>query len=243
MYSIKTRVRFSETTYNGGLSLTALLNLFQDCATLHGADCGLSYKYMTGEGLAWVLLSWQVELRRMPELDEPIEVVTNPYRISGFTGLRNFWLNDESGRQLCLADTVWALIDAHKGKLTHVRPDFGEKYGLGERVPLSWKPGLMRVDPNLAEDAGTILVQPYMLDMNGHVNNVHYVEWLMEGRPDAAGPCRELDIVFKSETLAGEEVRVESVETEPGVFVHRVYSPDGRDHVIARTTAGIDGPG
>ena len=35
--------------------------------------------------------------------------------------------------------------------------------------------------------------------------------------------------------LAGEEVRVESVETEPDVFVHRVYAPDGHDHVLART--------
>jgi hypothetical protein len=49
------------------------------------------------------------------------------------------------------------------------------------------------------------------------------------------GPCHELDVVFKSETLAGEEVRVESVETEPGVSVHRVYAPDGRDHVLARS--------
>ena len=57
----------------------------------------------------------------------------------------------------------------------------------------------------------------------------------MEGRPDSAGSCHELEIVFKSETLAGEEVRVESVETEPDVFVHRVYAPDGRDHVLART--------
>ena len=74
------------------------------------------------------------------------------------------------------------------------------------------------------------------IDLNGHVNNVHYVEWLMEGRPEAAGPCHEIDIVFKSETLAGEEVRVESVETEPGVYFHRVYAPDGRDHVIARSS-------
>jgi len=44
-----------------------------------------------------------------------------------------------------------------------------------------------------------------------------------------------LDMVFKSETLAGDEVRVESVETAPGDFIHRVYAPDGRDHVLART--------
>ena len=221
MYSIKTRVRFSETTYNGGLSLTALLNLFQDCATLHGADCGLSYKYMTGEGLAWVLLSWQVELRRMPELDEPIEVVTNPYRISGFTGLRNFWLNDASGRQLCLADTVWALIDAHKGKLTHVRPDFGEKYGLGERVPLSWKPGLMRVDPNLAEDAGTILVQPYMLDMNGHVNNAWYPQLAEAFKPEGFEYTR-LSVEYRTPARLGDTL-------------HALRQMDGGSVLIALT--------
>ena len=43
------------------------------------------------------------------------------------------------------------------------------------------------------------------------------------------------DGVFKSETLAVEEVRVESAETEPGVFIHRVYAPDGRDHVLGRS--------
>lgn len=41
--------------------------------------------------------------------------------------------------------------------------------------------------------------------------------------------------IFRSETLAGEEVRAEGVEVEPGVYVHRVSAPDGRDHVLART--------
>ena len=41
--------------------------------------------------------------------------------------------------------------------------------------------------------------------------------------------------IFRSETLAGEEVRAEGVEVEPGVYVHRISAPDGRDHVLART--------
>ena len=76
------------------------------------------------------------------------------------------------------------------------------------------------------------------IDMNGHVNNVHYVEWLLEGLPDGRTACRDLDVTFKSETLVGEEVRAEAVEVEPGVFVHRISSIDGRDHVLART-AGV----
>ena len=88
-----------------------------------------------------------------------------------------------------------------------------------------------------ASDALVFRARRGDIDLNGHVNNVHYVEWLLEGRPDEAGACQELDIVFKSETLAGEEVRVESVETEPGAFVHRVYAPGGRDHVLARSNS------
>ena len=73
------------------------------------------------------------------------------------------------------------------------------------------------------------------IDLNGHVNNVHYIEWLLETVPEGIGPCSDFEIIFRSETLAGEEVRAEGVEVEPGVYVHRVSAPDGRDHVLART--------
>ena len=59
----------------------------------------------------------------------------------------------------------------------------------------------------------------------------------MEGLPDGQTACRDLEVVFKSETLAGEEVRAEAVETEPGVFAHRLSSPAGHDHILARTCA------
>ena len=62
----------------------------------------------------------------------------------------------------------------------------------------------------------------------------------MEGVPDGQTACRDLEVAFKSETFAGEEVLAESVEVEPGVFAHRIVSSDGRDHVLART-AGVCG--
>ena len=53
--------------------------------------------------------------------------------------------------------------------------------------------------------------------------------------PPGAGVCTDFEIVFRSETLAGEEVRAEGVAVEPGVYAHRLSAPDGRDHVLART--------
>ena len=145
--------------------------------------------------------------------------------------------SDADGGELGRATSEWMLINLAARKVVAIpeavfaaantvrEPVFGD-----EPLPkLRWECSAE------SPDALVFRARRGDIDLNGHVNNVHYVEWLMEGRPGSAGPCRELEIVFKSETLAGEEVRVESVETEPDVFVHRVYAPDGRDHVLART--------
>ena len=52
-------------------------------------------------------------------------------------------------------------------------------------------------------------------------------------------PCEswcpaEMEVVFRSETFAGDEVRVETAAAD-GYTYHRVSAPDGKDHVVART--------
>jgi len=56
--------------------------------------------------------------------------------------------------------------------------------------------------------------------------------------PAGAGAIADFEIVFKSETFAGDEVLTEAVEVEPGVFAAHAAAPDGRDHVVARVTVG-----
>ena len=122
MYSFNSRVRYSETGVDGRLSLTALLNYYQDCVTFHSDAAGLPLERLLAENMAWVLMSWQIELGRMPSLGEEITVHTSPYRIGGFTGLRSVWMCDAQGERLSAADSVWALLDTRTGRPTHVKP-------------------------------------------------------------------------------------------------------------------------
>ena len=78
----------------------------------------------------------------------------------------------------------------------------------------------------------TFTAMKSQIDLNGHVNNVHYIDWMLE-------PCEsrcpaEMEIVFRSETFAGDEVRVETAAAD-GFTYHRVFAPDGKDHIVART--------
>ena len=83
-----------------------------------------------------------------------------------------------------------------------------------------------------ASAALSFRAQKSHIDLNGHVNNVHYVEWMLEPC-DSACP-KAAEIVFRSETLAGDEVRVECAAEGARTF-HRVFAPDGSDHIVAWT--------
>ena len=234
-------VRTYECGPDGAATMASVCNWLQEAASLNAESLSFSKSNFesAGENISWVLTHLKVRMSRFPKWGETVSILTFPRGGRRIVAWRDFVLTDADGEELGHASSEWMLIDLASRKVVAIpdgvfaaantvrKPVFGD-----EPFPkLRWECGVA------SPDALVFRARRGDIDLNGHVNNVHYIEWLMEGRPDAAGPCRELDIVFKSETLAGEEVRVESVEVEPGVFAHRVYAPDGRDHVLARTAS------
>ena len=232
-------VRTYECGSDGVAKMTAVCNWLQEAASLNAEALAFSKSNFesAGENISWVLTRLKVRMSRYPKWGETVSILTFPRGGRRIVAWRDFVLTDADGKELGRATSEWMLIDLASRKVVAIpeavfaaantvrKPVLGD-----EPFPkLRWECSVT------SPDALVFRARRGDIDLNGHVNNVHYVEWLMEGCPDAAGPCRELDIVFKSETLAGEEVRVESTEVEPWVFVHRVYAPDGREHVLGRT--------
>ena len=232
-------VRTYECGPDGVATMASVCNWLQEAASLNAEALAFSKSNFetSGENISWVLTRLKVRMTRFPKWGERVSILTFPRGGRRIVAYRDFILSGEDGREIGLATTEWMLIDLASRKVVAIpegvfaaantvrKPVFGDE----PFAKLRWD------CRETSTDALVFRARRGDIDLNGHVNNVHYIEWLMEGRPDSAGPCHELDIVFKSETLAGDEVRVESVETEPEVFIHRVYAPYGRDHVLAKT--------
>ena len=232
-------VRTYECGPDGRATMVSVCNWLQEAASLNAETLAFSKSDFeaAGENISWVLTRLKVRIARFPKWEEKVSILTFPRGGRRIVAYRDFVLMGADGDELGRATSEWMLIDLASRKIVAI-PDgvFAAANTVREPVFGEEPFAKLRWDCKAeSSDALVLRARRGDIDLNGHVNNVHYVEWLMEGRPDAAGPCHEIDIVFKSETLAGEEVRVESVETEPGVYFHRVYAPDGRDHVIART--------
>ena len=68
MYTFNSRIRYSELNSQGFLSTEALMNYFQDCSTFQSEDLGIGLEYLDEMNAAWVINSWQVDIRRYPKL-------------------------------------------------------------------------------------------------------------------------------------------------------------------------------
>ena len=232
-------VRTYECGPDGRATMVSVCNWLQEAASLNAETLAFSKSDFeaAGENISWVLTRLKVRIARFPKWEEKVSILTFPRGGRRIVAYRDFVLTGTDGVELGRATSEWMLIDLASRKIGAI-PDgvFAAANTVREPVFGEEPFAKLRWDCKAeSPDALSFRARRGDIDLNGHVNNVHYVEGLIEGRPDAAGPCHAIDIVFKSETLAGEEVRVESVETEPGVCFHRLYAPDGRDHVIART--------
>ena len=217
MYTFQSRIRYSETDEEGRLRLNALINYFQDCSTFHSEDCGVGLSWLAERHRVWMLNTWQIMIDRYPELGETVTIGTSPYDFKGMFGYRNFWMLNQEGEYLAKANSVWVLLDTETGHPVRVQPEDVEAYGKDAPLPM---PGMERKIkiPEGGERQDVILIRPYQLDTNHHVNNGQYVEMARDCIP-ADFEVREMQAEYRKQAVLGDEVHPRVFAEQQGYLV------------------------
>lgn len=179
MYKMNGRVRFREVGEDGRLTLPHLINYFQDCSTFHLEDIGLGTDYFVQQNLAFYILSWQIEINRLPYLGEEIKVGTLIYGCKGMFGYRNYIMYDVAGNILAYANLCGCFIDASTGKFVKLSEDEVEKYPIEEKIEMNYLPRKIKV-PSSNQVLEPIRVRRHQIDVNAHVNNSQYVAMALD---------------------------------------------------------------
>ena len=232
------KVRSYECGPDGRATLPTICNLFQEAASLHAASLGFGKGDFAaaGENISWVLTRMVVKMNRYPVWEDELTVETFPRGGRKIVAWRDFEVKGAQGETLGVASSEWMIIDLSTRKI-HAIPEKVFAANDPKNVPvLGLEPFAKFRFPAEADgdvrQPATFIAMKSQIDLNGHVNNVHYISWMLE-------PCEsrcpaEMEVVFRSETFAGDEVRVETVAAD-GYTYHRVSAPDGKDHIVART--------
>ena len=179
MYIFDSRIRYSETDYNGKLKLSSLVDYFQDCSTFHSKEENLGIEKELENKRAWVITYWQIEIERYADLYEEITIGTFPTKFKGFLGHRNFFMKDKDDCMIAKASSIWVYMDTEKKRPIRIPDEELEKYK-GESL-FEMEDRGRKVQRGLSPMAKEpFIVRREHIDRNEHVNNCRYIEMASE---------------------------------------------------------------
>ncbi len=225
MYGFESVVRYSEIDAKRHMTLTALLDLLQDCCIFQSEYLGIGFDYLEEMNRVWVLSSWQVIIKRYPMLGEKVTTYTWAYEFKGFYGYRNFKIVDGNNNTIAYANSMWVFMDTKNMRPARIPDELVEAFNMEEPYPMERSPRKLKLPPDSRAEE-RVPVHKFFIDTNQHVNNSKYVliarEYLPEGFK--IGELRVeyrkaavLKDVFYPRVCIEEKRAVVSLENEEGV--------------------------
>ena len=194
------------------LSVPWFFRAFQDIAILDAEGIGYGHEKTDAEGLLWVLTRVRAKFHKMPNYFDHCVMETHPTGKKGFAFLRYGRLLDQKENVLCEISSVWALIHGESRHIELHPPleDVNEADGKEMEMP-------SRIAPRPCKRKAMKTIGYSDLDLNGHMNNVRYIEMIMDlHEPEfyLENRVSEILINYESEIRFGETVELMVDESE-----------------------------
>lgn len=220
-------VRYSETGMDGRLKPVQIFQYFQDAASEHAYEMGVSALHLMPKKRYWVVLRYGVDVVNYPVWNETIVLKTRRHAHKNLYELREFDVCDAKGGRLFRGKTSWVMMDVERKKPVRLSRNMPERL-INDDAPIA--DDLMVVSPLERIDyEKNFHVRRRDLDLNAHVNNTVYVEWALETGPETVVgellPSR-IAINYLADVGYGDMVRDQAqMLSEDGgepVFAHRI---------------------
>lgn len=176
MYQFKSKVRFSEVNKEKKLKLAALTDYLQDTCTFQSEELGAGMDILRERNEAWILSSWEIVVKKLPQVGEEISVGTFPCSFKGFYGHRNFYVTDANGEELARANSLWVYINFGTKKPARIPGEVASKYDEVIQEPLEFDWSDRKIKAEGESKAGNpVIVPEFFIDTNEHMNNGKYI--------------------------------------------------------------------
>jgi acyl-ACP thioesterase len=216
-------VRSYEIDAHARATLPVLCRYLQESAWNHAENLKIGFSALLAKNLVWILARQRIDILKYPRWGDTITVETWPSGSDRLYCYRDFRVLDSEQQLLVQAASTWFAVD-----LSSRRPQKTEKY-LNQGIVLNESLYANRVDKISAADhisrVNEIIVGYSDLDVNEHVNNVRYVEWLLDSFDMSFRKkyeVRQLCINYLSEAKCKDTVLVGVAGLQQQTFMHRM---------------------
>lgn len=169
----------------------------------HLGTFGMGRGELKAEGKIWVIAWTNISIVRMPKQGERVILRIWPGKMKTMMHTRRYAFYSVAGEPLACAASLFVQMDTQ----TRSFAEPTEKLKDMPVVVLPGEPGLppMRLKfPDLSQQVSRT-VAPEEIDLNGHLNNTHYLDWVDSLVEDDRVP-KSIWVQYIKELMEGQEV-------------------------------------
>ena len=213
-YSKSFTVQFSETDFTLKLKLYALVNKMQETSSLHAEELGMGYEELEKHNLGWIISKYRINLDTYPKWEDTLTIETWPSAKDKLFAMRSFRIYNQNKEQIGSIYSAYVLIDSKTG-----RPQ--RTSAMPKELPVVIEEGIQELlrfkIPKDPLSSYTRTVHYTDLDINMHMNNACYVQWIEDAFPldhHKNMAIKDIQVNFISGATIGEEIDVSVYKDE-----------------------------
>ena len=225
---------YTVTTYqvdiNGRVTVPVVCGMMQETASRYCYENEISLEHLNQKNLTWMIIKQYVEFESFPGWLDRINVSTWPRTLKGLRALRDYSVTDEKGKIIAKSTTNWVLLNTETRRPVKI-DDVAQNLTTVDKSVFGNE---IRINVNLPEceyQEKHFNVRYSDLDINGHVNNIKYIEWCLDSVPadfQKSHTVKNLTIEFMQETYADDEVKVKTAFSEDTSFFELINLTRGQ---------------
>ena len=185
----------------------SILDLFQDIAGRHANELGVGKAPLLEKNIVWVIVKVRFRVLRQCRMYDSVRVRTWPLPPERIGYRREYLIMDEAGNPIVEGDSEWVLMDFESRKIVaggEIYPlrDYCTDTAFPERFP--------RLRSFESEGEAYTMLPPWSdFDINGHVNNTKYANYVLDAMaPGESESLSSFSMEYHREVLPGEGLHV-----------------------------------
>lgn len=187
---------------------SALLRFAQDAAGEHCTLLGTDWDSMAKRRYFWAVIRQRMEISRLPKENETVTLKTWPMPATRVAYPRATEGFDAEGNSLFKVISLWVIMDMDSRAMVLPGKSGVDVPGtvLGTELKA---PGGLPAFTGTCESLRSVVYSD--LDVNGHMNNTRYLDWICDLLPaefHKEHPIKAVSICYMSEALEGQALRL-----------------------------------
>lgn len=211
----------------------AILDIFQDIAGIHANTLGCGHDTLLERSMIWVLVRVRYEVLCQPKMFDTVTALTWPLAPTRAGFRREYLLKDSKGNIVVKGSSEWVMMHSTERRLLPSCDVYPSDYDFMSNLAIEGKSARIH-DFEAAMAPVHFTPQFSDIDMNGHVNNTKYANFVFNAVELSENEqIRCLQIDYKHEVLAGDSLDIYTAR-EDNVLLSKGMGEDGTIRFFCR---------